>query len=94
MGFASAKVEPMHLSDHIKQNRGAGVEISTALGIAPSYLSQIASGHRPAPPAMCVQIERATSGAVMRWDLRPDDWHRIWPELVNQPGAPEVVEPA
>lgn len=84
----------MHLSDHIKQNRGAGVEIASALGIAPSYLSQIASGHRPAPPATCVQIERATSGAVRRWDLRPDDWHLIWPELVGTEGAPEVPQEA
>jgi len=80
----------MKLSDHIKQNRGSGVEIATALGIAPSYLSQIASGHRPAPPAMCVQIERATFRAVRRWDLRPDDWWRIWPELIGAKGAPRV----
>ena len=26
-------------------------------------------------------------GAVMRWDLRPDDWHSIWPELIDHPCA-------
>lgn len=25
--------------------------------------------------------------AVMRWDLRPNDWHKIWPELVDHPCA-------
>lgn len=25
--------------------------------------------------------------AVMRWDLRPDDWHAIWPELLDHPCA-------
>lgn len=25
--------------------------------------------------------------AVMRWDLRPDDWHRVWPELLDHPCA-------
>lgn len=45
------------------------------------------AGRRPSPE-MCVQIEQATGGAVARWDLRPDDWHRIWPELVNAEGAP------
>lgn len=25
--------------------------------------------------------------SVMRWDLRPDDWHRIWPELLDHPCA-------
>ncbi len=28
-------------------------------------------------------IERATNGAVTRRDLRPDDWHEIWPELAT-----------
>lgn len=36
------------------------------------------------------QIEEATDGAVMRWDLRPDDWHRIWPELRKRKDAPKV----
>jgi hypothetical protein len=31
---------------------------------------------------------------VARWDLRPDDWHRIWPELIGAEGAPPLpVEP-
>lgn len=42
-------------------------------------------------PENCVAIERATEGAVRRWDLRPDDWHRIWPELIGAEGAPEVA---
>lgn len=29
---------------------------------------------------------------VRRWDLRPDDWHRIWPELIGAEGAPGVPE--
>ena len=33
-------------------------------------------------------IERA--GGMPRWDLRPDDWHRIWPELIGTEGAPAV----
>ena len=41
---------------------------------------------------LAVAIERATDGAVRRWDLRPDDWHRIWPELVGMDGAPPVPE--
>lgn len=45
---------------------------------------------RGAPVEHCAAIERATSGAVRRWDLRPDDWHRIWPELIGATGAPEA----
>lgn len=44
------------------------------------------------PTQYCAAIERATNGAVRRWDLRPDDWHLIWPELVGTEGAPAVPE--
>ncbi|MEN9316500.1 MAG: hypothetical protein RIS35_2893 [Pseudomonadota bacterium] len=59
-------------------------------GTSNGFLQNIAYGYRAPGPALCVQIERATSGAVRRWDLRPDDWHLIWPELVGTEGAPEV----
>lgn len=45
-------------------------------------------------PVNCVAIERATSGNVRRWDLRPDDWHLIWPELIGADGAPVVTSEA
>lgn len=35
----------------------------------------------------CTAIERATSGMVSRQDLRPNDWHQIWPELAERPSA-------
>lgn len=31
---------------------------------------------------------------VNPWDLRPLDWHRIWPELIGAEGAPDVPQPA
>ena len=40
-------------------------------------------GERPFPPQQCVAIEQSTEGAVTRKDLRPDDWHLIWPELAE-----------
>ena len=46
-------------------------------------VSQWASGTKPVPIERCPAIERATSGAVTRRDLRPDDWHCIWPELIT-----------
>lgn len=39
------------------------------------------------PVLHCVAIERATAGAVTRRDLRPNDWHLIWPELAQQASA-------
>lgn len=49
---------------------------------------------RGVPIEHCAAIEQATARAVMRWDLRPDDWHRIWPELIGIEGAPALPEPA
>ena len=43
------------------------------------------------PTEYCAAIHAATG--VPRWDLRPDDWHRIWPELIGADGAPPVPEP-
>jgi DNA-binding transcriptional regulator YdaS (Cro superfamily) len=41
-------------------------------------------------PAVCVAVERESSNAVRRWNLRPADWHLIWPELRSRKGAPPV----
>ena len=43
---------------------------------------------RGVPIPRCAELEQATGGAVARWDMRPDDWHLIWPELVGAAGAP------
>jgi DNA-binding transcriptional regulator YdaS (Cro superfamily) len=57
--------------------------LARLIGVSPSYVSQLIAGDRPIPVERCPEIERATSGAVTRRDLRPDDWHLIWPELVT-----------
>jgi DNA-binding transcriptional regulator YdaS (Cro superfamily) len=47
---------------------------------------------RRVPIEHCPAIEKATNGAVCRWHLRQDDWHRIWPELIGIEGAPPVPD--
>ena len=46
------------------------------------------------PSEHCAAIETATGRQVRRWHLRPDDWHRIWPELIGAEGAPAVTQQA
>lgn len=58
--------------------------LARKLSISPALISQWKNGTRPVPIERCPDIERATNGAVTRKDLRPDDWARIWPELVHQ----------
>ena len=62
---------------------GSQATLAKMLGVSPGAVSQWISGHRPVPVERCVSIEVATNGIVTRRDLRPDDWHAIWPELVG-----------
>jgi len=54
------------------------------------HLRNVAFSGKVCGIQLAVDIERATGGAVRRWQLRPEDWHRIWPELVGAEGAPPV----
>lgn len=60
---------------------GSKSALARLVGVTPPTVQQWANGERPVPPERCVLIERVTGGAVGRRDLRPDDWHLIWPEL-------------
>lgn len=56
--------------------------VAAAVGLDEQYLYQCLSGRRAVPIHHCLPIEQATDGRVSRRDLRPKDWHRIWPDLV------------
>lgn len=57
------------------------------------HLQNVMYGVRPCATDLAVHIERESEHAVRRWDLRPDDWHMHWPELVGAVGAPSVPAP-
>lgn len=63
--------------------------LARAINVAPSAPSMWKSRGR-VPAEHCSGIELASGNAVRRWELRPEDWHRIWPELVGIDGAPYV----
>jgi DNA-binding transcriptional regulator YdaS (Cro superfamily) len=71
----------MDIKTYISSARGNSVLLSKNLGVSMSFLSQMASGAATISIPRCVAIEQATNGKVTRKDLRPDDWHLIWPEL-------------
>lgn len=54
------------------------------------YLYQVLTRRREASPELCVLLEEKSGGRLMRWHLRPDKWHRIWPELRAHPAAPPI----
>lgn len=64
---------------------GSQAELCRRLGIKPQVMSNWRK--RGIPVKGCVDIEIATKGQVMRWDLRPD-WRQIWPDLARRKSAP------
>ncbi len=67
---------------------GSQKNLANKLGLKPQNLQVWISGKRSIPPKRCVQIEKLTNGAVTRKDLRPNDWHEIWVELLDKPTDP------
>jgi len=68
--------------------------LAKAIGVTQGAVSNWRARGGEVPALHCYPIEQATDRAVMRWDLRPDDWHRIWPELIGAEGAPPVATEA
>lgn len=57
------------------------------------HLQNVMYGARPCATDLAVAIERESEQALRRWDLRPNDWWRHWPELIDAEGAPAVPSP-
>lgn len=73
---------------HVIDRLGGTSAVARLLGLsAPSVHFWRARG---IPLGRCLDIERKNTHGVRRWDLRPNDWHLIWPELVHVDGAPPI----
>jgi len=77
----------VNLFDYLQRPEAKPSEFARAIGVSPSVVYQWRTKLRPVPIGHCAAIERATEGAVTRRDLRPDDWHLIWPELATEGAA-------
>jgi DNA-binding transcriptional regulator YdaS (Cro superfamily) len=67
--------------------------LAEKVGTHPASLYQAMTGKGFGfSPAECVRIERDSEHELRRWDLRPNDWHLIWPELIDAEGAPPIEE--
>ena len=69
---------------------GGASKLATLLGVSVQAVCFWRDGKRSVPVDKIAEIERVTGSSVKRWDFRPDDWHRIWPELIGAEGAPDV----
>jgi hypothetical protein len=59
-------------------------------GTTIGYLRKALSTGAVLRPELMVAIEAESGRQVRRWAMRPTDWHRVWPELIGTPGAPDV----
>lgn len=87
-------MEDIHPIDRATKCLGTGLEgLGALLGVTKGAVSQWKMAGRKVPVEHCVSIEQKTNGVVTRKELRPDDWHLIWPELVgDEPLAPSENE--
>lgn len=81
----------MHLKTYIKSlpDEAAREAFASRCGSTIGHLRNVMYGFRPCAPELAMTIEVESGGAVMRWELRPNDWHRIWRDLIGADGAPE-----
>lgn len=82
----------MNLLTYIEAERGRAARLAKSMGKSASFVTQMAHGKRPVPALHAVAIERDTGGQVRRWDMRPEDWHLLWPNLIGTEGAPAPAE--
>ena len=76
------------------QLAGGPATVAGALGVSTQAVCFWRDSRRQFPVEHCARIEEMSGRQVRRWDLRPDDWHRIWPELIGAEGAPPIAETA
>jgi DNA-binding transcriptional regulator YdaS (Cro superfamily) len=62
---------------------GRAHRMAKHLNVPASFVSAMADGRKPVPVGHGAAIEHFTGGAVTRQAMFPDDWQRIWPELVH-----------
>lgn len=84
----------MNLHDYLAQKRGRQAALAKAIGAYAPDISRWADGTRPIPFPFGAPIEKATQGLVTRKEMFPDDWERLWPELVNEPAPRRATDPA
>jgi DNA-binding transcriptional regulator YdaS (Cro superfamily) len=71
----------MDLKNYLANSDTTKAAFARSIGVSAALLHQWIEQIRPVAPQHCPQIEKQTAGAVTRAELRPDDWHLIWPEL-------------
>lgn len=62
----------MELKTWLDLEYGRVTKLAKAIGVPPSFVSNMANGVKPVPVERCRQIEQFTQGAVTCEEMRPD----------------------
>lgn len=63
------------------------ISFAESVGTTARHLANVAYGYKPLDEKVCVAVEQKTNKIVTRQELRPSDWHLIWPELAEKAAA-------
>ena len=77
----------MNIAEYIQSSGITVAQLAREIGLKNDMqLRQWMHGYanRKPGPRYCVALEQATSGKITRQDLRPHDYHLIWPELKKE----------
>lgn len=83
----------MNISNYLSKAGISQSDFARELDVPPALIYQWLRGLRPVAVKHCMKIEAKTGGEVSRRDLRPDDWHQIWPELSRRRKGESVLPP-
>jgi hypothetical protein len=73
-------------------------QFASEVGHSLGHLKNVMYGYKPCSAELAAAIERVSRArygkhqTVKRWDLIPDGWWLIWPELTTVADAPFVGE--
>ena len=73
----------MDLKTYLSNERGRQAALAKSLNVHAPDVSCWADGKRSIPFKYGAPIELATGGLVTRKEMFPDDWERLWPELIK-----------
>ena len=71
------------LKTWLSAERGRAKRLAEHLNVVPSFVTKMADGEKAVPFQYGAAIEAFTGGKVSRRRMFPNDWERIWPELIT-----------
>jgi DNA-binding transcriptional regulator YdaS (Cro superfamily) len=70
----------MNIKNYLQKTRTTTADFAHGIGVSPALVYQWMNGIRPIAVQHCLAITASTGGKVGLTELRPKDWHLLWPD--------------